>query len=59
MQFIIFREIWETMEGEDIDLAKEDLVSKAKKLKVYFFFCHLAGILKHSFAKKRQFWYKR
>jgi hypothetical protein len=45
------------MEEEDIDAAKEELVSKAKKLKVYFFFCHLDGILKHSFAKKRQFWF--
>jgi hypothetical protein len=41
------------MEEEDIDLAKEELISKAKKLKVYLFFCQLAGILKHSFAKKK------
>jgi hypothetical protein len=45
MHFIIFREIWERMEEEDIDAAKEELISKAKKLKVYFFFYHLAGIL--------------
>jgi len=39
MQFICLfvREIWERMEEEDVDVAKPELISKAKKLKVHLF----------------------
>jgi hypothetical protein len=57
MQCIIFREIWERMEEEDIDLAKEELISKAKKLKVYFFLSACWDSITFFCLKKRQFWF--
>jgi hypothetical protein len=59
MQFIIFREIWERMEEEDIDAAKEELVSNAKKLKVYFFLSAFWDSITFFCLKKDSFGFKR